>query len=527
MTSFAKLTVIIFGMAIIGFALVKTGVFKPGQKNTQAKASSTAPAPAKKNAISSLFGGNDELTVIVNTWGGYAPLAKLNGGTKEPNPESIISTKYGIDLTIKICDNFADSRNLFLAGEADILYCTADAFPNEMGTGSSMVNAGAKIWGQNDWSRGGDMILVTNEIKTAQDLKGKKIAVAEGTASNTFLIKFLETSGLSMSDVILVKVADGIEAAAQFKDRVVPAAVVWTPDGEDITESPEFKGKSRILASTEKAPFIIADCLISTEEKIKEKKELLVKFLTAWLEINGQINTGTVNKNDVARAFASVFFGSDNEKDIAFGLNGVNKVRLTTVGDNLNFFGLNATYTGVTGEQLYNKMALTYSRLNLTKNPLPWRSVSTTEIVEAVAQNLTGSEQEAEQAIKFTPVTAEIKEKPAISSKKVSINFETGKFFLTDEAKAILDREIIGSSKDFAGYRMRVEGNTDGVGNPQSNMTLSFKRAQAVVDYLISEGNFDPNRFIVQGNGSKEAIAAGIMTANEAFRRTDFQFVNE
>ena len=158
-------------------------------------------------------------------------MAYLNGGSLTPNPESIITKEYGINLTIKICDVFDDSRNTFKSGNGDIVYCTFDALPVEMGAGSAMVTYNAQGFLQVDWSRDGDLIVVTKGIRTVADLKGKTISVAEGTASNTFLIKFLESNGLTINDVIIKKVADGIESAKFFKAGTVDAAVIWTPSG--------------------------------------------------------------------------------------------------------------------------------------------------------------------------------------------------------------------------------------------------------------------------------------------------------
>jgi NitT/TauT family transport system substrate-binding protein len=523
LTSVAKFLIILFLVGGISAGLYFGGVLKPSEKKAKSKTESSTPK--KGGGIGSLFNDNDELTVVVNTWGGYVPLAFLNEGSLEPNSESRMSKEFGIDLTVKICDVFSDSRDLFKSGECDVVYCTADVFPTEMGAGSAMASMNAKIFGQVDWSRGGDMIVVLNNIKTVADLKGKDIAVAEGTASHSLLIKVLETNGLTVNDVHLIKVSDGIEAAKLFKAGTVPAAVVWTPDGEDIVEG-EFKGKAKILTSTDKAPYIIADCLVASEETLESKKDALVKFMTAWLTVNGELNNASdVEKLNAATAFAKMFFDSDKESDIGFGLNGLNKVRLTTLGDNQNFFGYNYQYTGVTGEQLYNRMSIIYSGLNLANKPLAWRTVSTTSIIDAIKISSTG--QDAEPSIKFTAPTKEIKAKAAISSKKVSINFETGSYLLSDDAKVAIDQEFAGLAKDFAGFRVRVEGNTDAVGGAQMNLELSFKRAQAVVNYLVKEYQFDPNRFIVQGNGSKQAINDGVLSANENYRRTDFQFVEE
>ena len=512
MTSFAKFFIILLLVGGLGAALYFGGIINPGEK----KAKSVSESSTKKK-VKSVLSRNDKLTIVVNTWGGYTPLAYLNGGSLEPNPNSIITQEYGIDLSIKVIDFFDDSRNTFKSGNADIVYCTVDAMPVEMGSGSTMAQSDAQVWLQVDWSRGGDLIVVRKGINTVGQLKGKSIAVAEGTASHTFLIKVLESNGLTVDDVKIVKVSDGIEAARLFKAGQVDAAAVWTPDDLDCMDAQEG---SKVLISTSTAKYVIADGLISTEEFIEENQDLLIRFATAWLTVNAEMATSSSLQKEAAAAFAEVF-GMDE----FFSENGVEKVRFTTVGDNKNFFGLNSQYNGVDGEDLYSKMSIKYQGLNLTTNPLPWRKVSNTTIVEQL--NFGGAEQAAEAATTFTPATTAVKNKAAVAGKKVSINFETNSYLLSDDAKFIIDREVVGSAKDLAGLRIRVEGNTDDQGNADANMTLSFKRAQAVVNYMVKDHGFDANRFIVVGNGEKQANADGVSGANEAYRRTDFQFVEE
>ena len=72
-----------------------------------------------------------------------------------------------------------------------------------------------------------------------------------------------------------------------------------------------------------------------------------------------------------------------------------------------------------------------------------------------------------------------------------------------------------------------IEGNTDAVGDGGYNKSLSLKRAQAVANYLVNNYGFDANRFIVIGNGMSKAVADGVSGANELYRRTDFQLVEE
>jgi NitT/TauT family transport system substrate-binding protein len=505
-----------FILLIVGLVFGGIYFLKPKSSKSTATKSESGSVFDK---VSNVFGNDDpDIILGVNTWTGFAPIVWLNGGSLEPNKESRLYKEYGIKLQIKILDVFDDSRNSFKTDAVNVVYCTVDALPVEMGSQSGMVELEAQLFGQVDWSRGGDLIVVRKGINTVADLKGKTIAVAEGTASNTFLIKTLESNGLSMNDVKLVKVSDGIEAAKLFKAGTVDAAVVLTPDDGDCLAA--IQG-SKVLVSTKVAAYVIADGLVAKKTFINENKETLTKFLEAWLVANGELNTDPSKRDQASSDFAKCF-----NVDKGFADNGLSNVRLTTIGDNHNFFGLNSTYQGVTGEQLYSRMSIVYSGLKLTNKPLAWRGVSNTSILEGITVSPTGSN-EAESDVKFTAVTEEVKAKESISNKKVSINFETASAVLDDDDKAIIDREFVQIAKSFAMARVRIEGNTDAVGNANTNQVLSEKRAQAVANYLVSEHGFDRNKFIVIGNGSRKALNDGVTGASEAYRMTEFQLVAE
>ena len=53
------------------------------------------------------------------------------------------------------------------------------------------------------------------------------------------------------------------------------------------------------------------------------------------------------------------------------------------------------------------------------------------------------------------------------------------------------------------GMYVRVEGNTDNLGDDTWNQGLSERRAQAIVDYLVSRG-IDRRRMVARGNGSHQ-----------------------
>jgi len=58
------------------------------------------------------------------------------------------------------------------------------------------------------------------------------------------------------------------------------------------------------------------------------------------------------------------------------------------------------------------------------------------------------------------------------------------------------------------------------------NKSLSLKRARAVASYLAREHGFDPNKFVVVGNGPDKPVAENTTEQGRSKnRRTDFELI--
>ena len=78
----------------------------------------------------------------------------------------------------------------------------------------------------------------------------------------------------------------------------------------------------------------------------------------------------------------------------------------------------------------------------------------------------------------------------------------------------------------FQNAYIRVEGNTDSVGNRGANVALSKRRALAVVDYLVQRYKVEPARFIAVGHGPDKPIGDNKTEAGrEMNRRTEFKVI--
>jgi sulfonate transport system substrate-binding protein len=90
----------------------------------------------------------------------------------------------------------------------------------------------------------GDTIVVPKDspIKSVADLKGKKVAVAEGSSANYNLLAQLAKAGLSYKDID-VKDLQPADALAAFTNKHVDAWAVWDP----YTSQAEVEADARIL----------------------------------------------------------------------------------------------------------------------------------------------------------------------------------------------------------------------------------------------------------------------------------------
>lgn len=86
-----------------------------------------------------------------------------------------------------------------------------------------------------------------------------------------------------------------------------------------------------------------------------------------------------------------------------------------------------------------------------------------------------------------------------------NIFFDVKKYDLKAESTVELDK-VVTLMRDNPTLRIQINGHTDNMGKPAENLTLSNKRAEAVVKYLIGKG-IDEKRLSFQGFGATQPVA--------------------
>lgn len=120
-----------------------------------------------------------------------------------------------------------------------------------------------------------------------------------------------------------------------------------------------------------------------------------------------------------------------------------------------------------------------------------------------VASPATGSSRASSAAARM-PMRETTSEAPSAS---ITVMFATGSAMLTpaaERALAPLGRAL--SSQELAGYRFRIEGHTDTVGDASLNQALSERRAAAVREYLVNKFGVSPQRLEAVGLGDTQLL---------------------
>lgn len=206
----------------------------------------------------------EPLKVGYSTWVGYGPLflAREKGFLKEEKVE--------VELI-----NVEDPKERFFAlaaGRLHGLVSTIDTMVLYLKTGKEYQYVLAL-----DDSAGGDGIVARKEIKSVQDLKGKKVAFAEGSVSQFFLNVLLKEVGLAQNQLEAVNMTAG-DAGAAFVAGKVDAAVTWEPWLTRGRNAPH----GHLLVDSSKTPGLITDVLIFRRDVIDKRGKEVQGVVNAW-----------------------------------------------------------------------------------------------------------------------------------------------------------------------------------------------------------------------------------------------------
>jgi NitT/TauT family transport system substrate-binding protein len=454
----------------------------------------------------------------LNVWAGWAPIILQNGGAA---PGKLWKTPGGEDFKVELVliDDPVAMRDVYAAGKVHIGWATLDMVPLFMGGLQKDSRIMPRIFQQVDWSNGGDGIVIRrnaakNPAKpTIADLRGKKIALAQNSPSEYFLLNALVNGGVQPSEVEFKYTNDAFQAAAAFNaDKSIAACVSWAPDIYNLSE---VEG-NHMLVSTATANKLIADVWFARADFARDHPDICEGLVRGIFEGMAKMKE-TAEKQKAADLMATMYGIPAGETFAMLG-----DAHSTNYAENREFF-MNQN-NPANFQRTWETAYLLYRKMNRVTTPVAFDKVMDFSILKKLGEEEPYKSSVNEYQVRFAPQTVQTlnAEGSEILTKVVTVHFfpnswdlnkkitkrENGKdveVAYDPNVQYVLE-EIGQLAGQYGAANVVIEGHTDASrkGNVSAQLVkeLAANRANAVKEALINKfDTLDPNQFTVEGVG--------------------------
>jgi NitT/TauT family transport system substrate-binding protein len=376
-------------------------------------------------------------------------------------------------------------------GEWDVVALTLDELAHRSDPSIGAITALI------DESAGADKLVARTEIATLNDLRGKRIAFAQGTVGEYFVKYTLSLAGLSPSNVTLEPFETVEQAVQAFVDGQADAVSAWEPD----ILTAEEQG-ARVLIASDRLRAIV-DVLVTSRTSIDTKSEAVQAFHDAWFEALKLMTdapeqaeqdiiqwgnpdwTYIANPNDMRASLEKIAQATLSANAIAFQSPDTVISRLSEAQD--VFINAGQTIPQTDLRQLVDNRFVIQSATNqdlLSSQPPVNASFLLTSKVNL--PQLSPEEQEAVEAVVQLPLT--------------QIGFEPDSPRLTAQAAEDLKTQVLPVLQSSTLY-LKVEGSSAWPGpvgrfTEDDVRTFARERAESVATYLGQQG-ISPARMLI------------------------------
>jgi len=516
-------TVLVLGLIALGVYMIQrnrgedsAAVSTPAENGTTT-AVAEVKAEVPKLSPPAAFQFKDNIVPIeISEYAGYAGLIAANGGL-EPTENSYFFKNHGFKVRLTVSED--EDWSEFNEGKMAASVTTVDVLAAYGKQLHAVVPA------QIGFSRGADGIIVRNEIKRINQLKGKTIATAQFTEVDFFIRYLAQEAGLAINmlgsldaaphpeRLNLVYTEDGFGAGDLFladlnsgKNRLA-GAVTWEPKVSEVVDG--SGGQAHVLV-TNRNLLIIADVLIVHRGFAQEQPKVVEGLVQGLLEGNRMVRDRPDQYLDViGRSFK--WSRDDTKGELA-------NVHLSNLPENLAFFS-GAIDAAGSFESIYQSAVLAYGSDLIRDPPDPGRFVNLTPL-----QALDKSGIFKDQKVAIAPIRsgggATVEADPLLS-KDIRFLFEANSSTL-DQANQENTRNLDAIKRLLQvspGSTLLLRGHVDNAKIEDFRrqggetlvrsaalraMALSKDRAAEIRKLLVERYNIDAKRIEVVGRGWEE-----------------------
>ncbi len=450
--------------------------------------------------------------MALNVWAGWAPIVYANRG-HAPQVEWKDADGNPFKVELVLIDDPVAMRDAFAAGEVHTGWATVDMLPLLLEGLRRDSRTMPRVYQQIDWSNGGDGIVVRDTVKSAGDLRGKSVVLAQNSPSHFFLLNALINAGVDPKEVDMRFTPTAFEAAAAFNaDKRLAGVVTWAPDIYNLAEA---KG-NRMLVTTGTANKLIADVWFARADFAREHPAIIEGLVRgifdAMLELESQ-----AAKTETARLMAS-FYGIPADDALAM----LADAHSTNVAENRDFFLNQNNPTNF--ERTYDSAAALYRRTGVVGTKVPFDQIVDFSVLQKLLREPKYANQTSNYGVNFVPLAASAiqSESPEILTKTVVVQFFPNSADLSKRIERIVNgkpamelydpnvgfviEEVGKLAGQYGAARIVIEGHTDASMQgqvPESAVKeLALSRSNAVKAEILKKfPTLQANQFSVEGVG--------------------------
>lgn len=462
--------------------------------------------------------------LAVDSWVGYSPLCGDELARRLAD--------HGIGL--ECIDDNANYRERFARlrdKRLDLAVSTVDAYLREQQHASSPGPIVAVI----DESAGGDAIVArADRVASLQQLANPPrqvltLAYTPDSPSEFLMLAVGQHFGIDFSDggAFQTLARDGSGAAlAALQSGKADIAVLWEPDVSKALADKKFH---KLIGSEDTAGLIV-DVLLASKQMIAEHEKDLRTLLQVYFEVLNFYDANPARRDSDIAARLGV-----PKRQVAQLADGVRWVMLAENGVDW-FPGDNP---GQGRQRLLGALRASNEILvnaGLASGHLSASNVLTMIWSDSLASVFHQTFVSAGVASGNLPGFAPLDDSAWDGLKEVGtlkvepLSFQPGTATLTSVSRKELDRvaEILSF---YPRYRLRIRGHTADIGDAAANVSLSERRAAAVLEYLVAAHRIDDNRIRAEGFGGSQPLVRRPGESLRSWRyrlpRVELSFVGE
>ena len=429
------------------------------------------------------------LVAVTDSGGGWAGIVANDG--ERAGKRSRFSAA-GLDVEVRLIRGAKERLALFDAGELDVLALPLDAFALLLPAYRKQgVELRAFLVG--GLSHGSIGLAAAGKPRSLESLKDARIATIRGSSAQLFLQALLDRAGLSDAERARVRSQLQLQPRAQaavelFRRGEAEAIAAQQPFLDEAVQG----GKGRILITTASADELEADVLFARADFLAGHAREMTAFTRAWLEGAALIQNDTAGS---ARTLSRALQLPEPEVQKVLA-----RVQECGFAENRRFFGLAGERSPY--QTLFSAASAFGKEQGSLELPSEAGATRWLDALEAL-QPAHGAD---ELPPRFRPAGKGAKG-AAVLTRNLLLPFGSGDEALDAEAARPLLDELAEALEPLGNTWIKVEVTADARG--PFNYQLAKKRAQVVVDALVTQEGIDRARFVTAATLPDDLPAAG------------------